>query len=215
MGSQLSRTVPPLSPWNAIAARFPDERDCLASYLALESAEVVAGVKPGNLVNVVNRKRPCGRNPYALWRRDGGTLLAASELAVLELLDRRSSLLLYIFREDLLQELLDRKPVAAILERCGYREPANLQATLADLQLRLRSGSFPHEIGIFLGYPLKDVLAFMGQITLPFACQGPWKIYGNPRQSLELAERFRECRCRMAFRLAGCDDPALCLQEAA
>jgi hypothetical protein len=102
-----------------------------------------------------------------------------------------------------------------MLARRGYREPANLAATLAQLQGRVRAASFPHEIGIFLGYPLKDVLAFMGEIDLPFACQGPWKIYGNPRQSLELAACYRQCRCRMALRLTACGDPAECLREAA
>jgi hypothetical protein len=209
------RLASPYPSWHAIASRFPDARDCLASYLALEGAEVVAGAKPGNLVNVVNRRRPCGRNPYELWRAHGAPLLAESGLAALELHDRGNALLLYIYRRDLLQEVLSRKPVATMLARHGYREPTDVPAALARLQARAREGSFPHEIGIFLGYPLKDVLAFMGEIDLPFTCQGPWKIYGNPRQSLELAACYRRCRCRMALRLAADVDPVRCLQLAA
>ncbi len=202
-------------PWNVIAAHFPDERDCLASYLALEGAEVVAGVKPANLINVANRRRPCGRNPYELWRAHGSALLTGTGLSAAELHDRGNALLLYIYRRDLLQKILDRQPVAALLAGRGYREPANLPLALAELRLRVETGDFPHEIGIFLGYPLKDVLAFMGEISLPFACQGPWKIYGDPWQSLELAAQHRDCRCRMAQRLSSCDDPAQCLRQAA
>jgi hypothetical protein len=55
----------------------------------------------------------------------------------------------------------------------------------------------------------------MGQIALPFACQGPWKIYGRPEQSLELADRFRQCRCRMANLLLSNIDPVACLRQAA
>jgi hypothetical protein len=201
--------------WRTLAPLFPDERDCLASFLALEGAETISGVKPGNLVNVANRLRPCGRNPYELWRGHGAALLAGTELEALELDDRGGSLLLYLYRRDLLQRILDRKPVAAILDKCSYQEPANLSLTLAQLQARVKGKSFPHEIGIFLGYPLKDVLAFMGQIALPFACQGPWKIYGRPEQSLELADRFRQCRCRMANLLRSNIDPVACLRQAA
>lgn len=47
--------------WQELSRRFPHDRDCLASYLALETAEVLEGVKPANLVNVVNKRRSCGR----------------------------------------------------------------------------------------------------------------------------------------------------------
>ena len=93
-------------------------------------------------------------------------------------------------------------------------QPDNAVARTKGL-LRVQANDFPHEIGIFLGYPLKDVLAFMGQVRLAFSCQGPWKIYGKPDQSLELADRYRHCRCRMAVRLQECTDPAECLREAA
>ena len=52
------------------------------------------------------------------------------------------------------------------------------------------------------GYPLKDVAAFMGWVSLPFSCQRLWRIYGDPRRSLQLAQRFTHCRNRMARRLA-------------
>lgn len=41
----------------------------------------------------------------------------------------------------------------------------------------------------------------------PAACQGPWKIYGDPCKSLELAEAHRKCRCRMSIQLASGVDP--------
>ncbi len=207
--------LPPHPYWRALSARFPGERECLASFLALESAEVIAGVKPGNVVNVANRKRPCGRNPYKLWHTHGATLLADTDLEARILDDRGSSLLLYLYRRDLLQDVLDRKSVAAVLDKCRYREPASISVSLTQLQERIATGKFPHEIGIFLGYPLKDVLAFMGYIDLPFACQRLWKIYGKPEQSLELADRYRQCRCTMAKRLQGCADPESFLRPAA
>lgn len=213
--SKPQKLVPTPLPWHLLARRFPDERACLASFLALEGAEVIAGVKPGNLVNVANRERPCGRNPYELWHSHSVTLLTGTELQARVLLDRGSSLLLYLYRSDLLQKVLNRPPVATILGNCGYRNPLNIAASLDRLQTSVARGAFPHEIGIFLGYPLKDVLAFMGCIDLPFACQGPWKIYGKPEQSLELADRFRQCRCHMSGRLQSCADPETCLQRAA
>jgi hypothetical protein len=198
--------------WHDLAGRFADERECLASFLALEAAEVLDGEKPANLVNVANRRLACGRNLYRMWRRHGDILLGQGELAVRELADRGDSLLLLLYRPQSLAALLARPNVAGFLRKAGYTEPADPQTSLAELQSRISAEGFPHEIGVFLGYPLKDVAGFMGWAPLPFTCQGPWKIYGDPTGSLGLAESFRQSRCRMARRLARCATPVDCLQ---
>ena len=67
---------------------------------------------------------------------------------------------------------------------------------------------------VFLGYPLKDVIGFMGWAPLPFSSQGPWKIFGDPRESLGLAEAHRRSRSRKARQLDRCGDPIKCLEVA-
>lgn len=198
--------------WQELAGRFADERECLAAFLALETAEVLDGGKPANLINIANRRRACGRNFYRIWRRHGATLLRQSGLAVRELADRGSSLLLLIYRPQALSTLLARPNVVGFLRKAGYAQPADVQLALKELQSRISAAGFPHEIGVFLGYPLKDVAGFMGWAPLPFTCQGPWKIYGDPTGSLGLAETFRQSRCRMARRLSCCATPVDCLQ---
>ena len=198
--------------WQELSRRFPDDRDCLASFLALETAEVLEGAKPGNLINISNRNRSCGRNLYRLWKKYGADLLDESGLEVRELVDRGSSVLLYLYRPDQFKALLARKSVSVILGKAGYREPGDPEKTFLELESRLSRGGFPHEIGIFLGYPLKDVIGFMGWAPLPVACQGPWKIFGDPSESLRLAEAHRECRCRMSQQLTSGCKPQDCLQ---
>jgi hypothetical protein len=211
---QTASELPRQMVWRHIARRFEDDRECLASYLAMEAAEVLEGVKPGNLVSLSSRPQACGRSMLDLWRRHGQELLAGCGLAAEELAAQAGSILLYIYRPEELQRLLARTSVRVILEKAGYDGPVGPGELFAGLREKMTGGQFPHEIGIILGYPLKDVVAFMGWVTLPFACQGPWKIYGDPRPSLELALRFRECRCRMAGRLAS-GSPLECLGKAA
>ena len=196
--------------WRDLAARFCDPRECLASYLALESAEVIAGVKPANLISISNQAYPCGRNPYQLWKRWGHEIVEATSLDVHVLTDRGNSVLILLYQPEALHALLGTSAVRAILRRAGYTEDMNLHTLLGRLSNRISSGTFPHEIGIFLGYPLKDVVGFMGLARIPFTCQGPWKIYGNPDASLKLAETFRWCRNRMADGLINCTSPFEC-----
>lgn len=199
--------------WSSIAGRFPDEKECLAAYLALETAEVLAEAKPAALLGIPNRQRACGRNLYTLWKSHGNDLLVDSPLEVCELVDRGNSLMIFFYHKELFHRHVGRRDIVALLRRAGCRAPFTVDAILSHLAEQSRDGSFPHEIGLLLGYPPKDVAAFMGWIRLPFACQGPWKIYGNPVESLRLAERFRRCRSKVAERLSLSSSAIQCLGD--
>lgn len=200
--------------WHEFAERFSDEKECLAAFLALETAEILEGAKPANLLSIVNRTRPCGRNLHQLWQRHGAELLGQSGLHVKVMAERGSSTLLLIYHRAALRQVLARPNVRALLAKAGHEEPADLDSTLARLQEGFRGSGMPHEIGALLGYPLKDVAGFMGWAALPNSGQGPWKIYGAPEKSLRLAEEFLDCRCRMARRLSCCASPVDCLKLA-
>lgn len=197
--------------WIDIADRYPVDRDCLAAFIAFEAAEVLDGMKPSSLINLTDRPRRCGKNLLAVWKAHGETILQDTPLEVRVMAERRGSLLLLFFNRSALDNLLVNKSVIAILDRAGYRGERHVDALLSRFAARFGSGAVPHEIGIILGYPLKDVAGFMGLGRLRFSCQGPWRIYGNPVESLLLASRHRQSRYRMAGRLmAGCG-PYECL----
>ncbi|WP_026840578.1 DUF3793 family protein [Citrifermentans bremense] len=201
--------------WQDFSPLYTEDRDCLASFLALELAEVLQEAKPANLVCLANKRRSCGRNLYLLWKEHGQALIEASGLKVRVLADRGSSVLLLLYSQSALGALLDQKSVRVILQKAGYPEPDRFEAVLSELEHRVEGEGFPHEIGVFLGYPLKDVVGFMGWAPLSFTCQGPWKIFGNPVPSLELAENHRKCRCEMSLQLASGCNPLDCLKRTA
>jgi len=197
--------------WMDIAGRFPDDRDCLAAFIAFEAAEVLSGVKPSALINLPDRQRSCGKNFFSIWKEHGQDLIRESSLEGTILVERRGSLLLFLYDRGALCRLLAEKKVVAMLRRAGYTGELELDSLLSELGARFVSGVVPHEIGIILGYPLKDVAGFMGISRRQFSCQGPWKIYGNPKESLRLAETHRQCRSRMAGRLLSGWEPYQCL----
>ncbi|GFO64727.1 DUF3793 family protein [Geomonas paludis] len=199
--------------WQDFAGLYPTDEACLASFLALELAEVLQGAKPANLVCLSNKRRSCGRNLYLLWKEHGAALLEESGLKVRVLDDRGSSILLLLYSQEALGALLAQKSVRSILDKAGYDNVHDFDAVLDELEARVTGEGFPHEIGVFLGYPLKDVIGFMGWAPLAFTCQGPWKIFGKPEQSLRLAECHRECRSRMSQRLASGCNPLDCLRD--
>lgn len=199
--------------WLEVTWNFPDERDCLASFLALEAAEVLAGVKPANLVQLRNRRQPCGRNLHQLWQAHGATLLADSPLEALSLRQKDSGDLMLFYYPDLLQTHLHQPETAAFLEEQGYQS-TDLANALAELKRRFQAlDEMPHEIGIFLGYPLKDVAGFMGCSNKPCTACRQWRIYGDPATSLALSDNYAECRRGMAAQLCGMRDPVALLHD--
>jgi hypothetical protein len=121
---------------------------------------------------------------------------------------RESALLLLCYNTDQLERHLSHPGIRALLAKSGYDTTTTSAELLIELGCRFNGkNSFPHEIGLFIGYPAKDVAAFMGLITIPFTCQGPWRIYGDPRQSLRLADTYRQSRMDMSCILNRCSSP--------
>ena len=76
----------------------------------------------------------------------------------------------------------------------GYGDTSP-DGVLAFLRQRLaESPCFPHEIGVFLGYPLSDVIAFMRDGGRGCRCSGCWKAYTNECEAMRIFQRYKACR---------------------
>ncbi|MFO7832292.1 MAG: DUF3793 family protein [Desulfuromonadaceae bacterium] len=187
--------------WMSVATDFPDPRECLAAFLVFGSAEVLAGVKPANLVRISNRTFGCGRNMYNLWHEYGAALMQESHLEAMPLHESPSSTLLLLYDPALLQRRLTSRSAATFLRALGYPTTDAMDETLLQLKTRFVGTALPHEIGVFLGYPLKDVAAFMGHKKLPVSAQRLWKIYGRGHRSEALADLYQLHHTRIARQL--------------
>ena len=199
--------------WVDVAGLFPAPKDCLAAFFAVAAAEVLSGTKPANMIRVPNQRLPCGRRMYRLWQNFGADLLQNSPLSVWPMQTEKNSVLLLIYRSDLLERRLRGKTMQAFLVRHGYSRPLTLEKTLQHLQDSFKEG-IPHEVGMFLGYPLKDVKGFMSQESEPSQDRGMWRIYGPSARSLRLNDLYRSKRLEMIALLATGRIPLQLLQAA-
>lgn len=101
--------------------------------------------------------------------------------------------LCYLYRERQLADTLRGAREAAFLRSSGYRSLC-VQDALNTLCCRLaRGGEFPHEVGLFLGYPLSDVIAFIQNKGRGCVCCGCWKCYGDAREAERVFARYDKC----------------------
>ncbi len=104
-----------------------------------------------------------------------------------------STALIYLYRYSLLKDELSRPEVISFLENYGYSN-FNIDDVLEQLDIRINENNgFPHEIGVFLGYPLQDVIAFIQNKGQNYSFCGYWKVYSNTNESMKKFDLFDKC----------------------
>lgn len=101
--------------------------------------------------------------------------------------------LIYVYRRKKLETDLAQEGVQALLCGCGYCD-VKCENCLERLKTRFfQYENFPHEVGVFLGYPLQDVTGFIEQKGKNYKFSGQWKVYGDACEMQKVFRRFEKC----------------------
>lgn len=120
----------------------------------------------------------------------------------------RERSLLLVYRPELLEAALDQPLARVILAGRGYPVDGPLPWLLRRLMDRLEGeGDFPHEVGLFLGYPPEDVLGFLADSD-GTGCKlcGTWKVYHDVEGAKRQFHLYDRCRDWLLRRLDGGTD---------
>ena len=142
-------------------------------------APVLTGIKTGGLFNT------CELDPHTICKE---TVKARKRLRRFGI-DIRLFFtggkmpLVYVYRPDALARDLADPEVQAFMTPLGY-STFDVQSALVQLAKRLRkSDGFPHEIGLFLSYPLDDVKSFVEFGSRCCKFSGHWCVFHNEDQA--------------------------------
>ena len=81
-----------------------------------------------------------------------------------------------------------------IILKCKGYDCTNLSQCICRLIQKLQSDpDFPHEIGLFLGYPAEDVKGFIENKAACSKCSGCWKVYGDEQAARILFKKYKKC----------------------
>lgn len=149
----------------------------------------LAGIKPGNLFTATyDDSEQLQKELDVLANR-----LSAKGVKILSLRQKQGRALLYFYRPCLLKECLRHLGARLLLQQRGY-PPDQPQRCLKKLWQHLQTESdFPHEIGLFLGYPPEDVQGFIEQKACNSKCTGYWKVYGDQKKAEQIFDRYKKC----------------------
>lgn len=149
----------------------------------------LAGIKTGSLFTCTMTSR----DELAGDIRKMNRKLVPKGLRVLLLRIRNDRALIYVYRPSGLKKDLEDKQAKMLLEKHGYT-PQKADRCVIQLINRLKNcQEFPHEIGLFLGYPPEDVSGFIDNKACGHKCVGCWKVYGDEVLARKTFERYEKC----------------------
>lgn len=166
-----------------------DRKVRLGFQVILQCAPFLKGLKVSGLISMENES-------YSELEE----MFSGMEINFYKLSCSEGKCLVLFYRPDELEAHVNEAPARELIAQYGYRE-MNLQQMLERLTGRVKECSekgmeFPHEIGVFLGYPIEDVKGFIEKEGRESLMTGYWKVYSDPngaRMIFKEYDRAKEC----------------------
>lgn len=162
----------------------------LEKYLIEHCSPTLASIKSGNLFNV--SKEAVGDIKENIKKLNG--LLGNKGIEIKEIKESKDRVLVYVYRKDKLINDWHKSGVKSFMKSQGYPS-IDVDECIDILRKKLMcSEDFPHEIGMFLGYPLGDVIGFIRNKGKNCKCVGCWKVYCDECKAQKIFAQFAKCK---------------------
>lgn len=157
----------------------------------------LAGIKTGNIFSCQVKSKSDLCQSLRNWNR----MLVKRGLRIIPLRFKDNRALVYMYRPKQLSRDLANTEAKELLGKYGYDTEISFRC-LSHLVKRIaESEEFPHEIGLFLGYPPEDVCGFINN-NAECKCVGAWKVYGDEVKARRLFEKYKKCTSSYCQQLA-------------
>ncbi len=151
-------------------------------------APTLAGIKTGSLFSL-HFTADDYRHDIAVFNRT----MRDKDIRIIPLKVCETFVLIYMYRPEMLARDLKDPEAISILRRFGY-PVSSTNRCVAGLAKRLNSSPvFPHEIGLFLGYPPSDVDGFIENPDEGYSAVGYWKVYSDVAKARRLFDSYKKC----------------------
>ncbi|OFI06782.1 hypothetical protein CLOACE_07650 [Clostridium acetireducens DSM 10703] len=152
-----------------------DDKEYLFAILLYFIAPTIHGVKPSTIVTLKHQ----GRNLNSLWNKHKEEFKNSYNVEFYEIKsDNESTTILFYHLEELTNTLKCNENLV-FLNKFGYTEDMTVEECIEYLKSRFDFNGCPHEMGIFLGIPIEDVITFMENPDKKCVMCGYWKVFNN------------------------------------
>jgi hypothetical protein len=166
-----------------------DDLEYLCSVIIRNAGPTIKKHKTSSLINFSNSNR----NLNNIWERYKDVVKAKLDIDYFELKrDTTNTFVLFYNKDKIIQSISDNKNME-FLKRFGYNEKMDINQCLSLLGKRFEN-MCPHEIGIFLGYPIEDVVSFVDYPNSKCKMVGYWKVYHDIEKAEIIFNKYDEIK---------------------
>lgn len=158
-------------------------------YIVRNCAPTLAGIKTGSLFTCPFENKDVFLDSV----RQMNKRFASKGLHLLPLRFSDKNALIYLYRPAKLRLDLSQTTAAELLKRSGYNTDSCEKCVVHLVKKLQQTEDFPHEIGLFLGYPPEDVCGFIEQGPDLCKASGCWKVYGDEEAAKKKFAQYKKC----------------------
>lgn len=174
-------------------------RDKFDKMLAFYGAPTLIGIKAGTVISLPQQY-------FSDWQKllnEYNRCLECHCVRITLLKKTEKYILIFIYQEKCLEKVLKEHMTEGFLHSIGYHQSMDLLDKIAYLKTRIATQlDFPHEIGLFLGFPFEDVIGFCHNQGKNYKMNGYWKVYGDLAAAKRLFNQYTHCSNDFCERLA-------------
>lgn len=166
--------------------------------LAYHCAPTLFGLKPANLIAHDAIHKHYSDEAFDMAK----AALKIRDVHMARLCSCDQKELTLVYNKTVLEKHLQSPEIWGYLLVHGYPMYGTFDEVITHLKKRIiESGGFPHEVGVFLGYPLEDVMGFIKNKGQNCKFCGYWKVYGDEAQARKLFDAYSSARDEMVMRV--------------
>ncbi|MBU5483974.1 DUF3793 family protein [Clostridium sp. MSJ-11] len=151
-----------------------EDKEYLFARIAYYIAPTLVDHKPSTIITL----NQDGRNCYMLWDLYKEEFKKRYGIECYEMRRKENGITILFYQTQALKDVIYERENMQFLKGFGYEEKMSIEECLGILKGRFES-ICPHEIGIFLGIPLEDVITFIECPNKECLLCGYWKAYSN------------------------------------
>lgn len=167
--------------------------------LVKHCSPTLAGMKTGNMFSCSFTDAAEMKESVRHWNH----LLGQKGLRVLPLKFENQRALVYVYRISRLSCDLKNGTACRLLKERGYETDVPERCIVQLIHKMKGCAEFPHEVGLFLGYPPEDVCGFIENKASGYKCIGCWKVYGNEDEAKKTFAKYKKCTDIYSAQYAG------------
>lgn len=170
-----------------------DDLEYLLFTISYNTSPTIAGEKVSSLLVFRNHG---SRNLYKLWMENKRDIEYYLNIKYFELKNNQDICVVLFYNEELLEKALLDPKNQDFLTKFNYSDFNSILNCLNILKKRYEYVC-PHEMGIFLGYPLEDVVDFIECPNKQCLLMGYWKVYNNEEMAKNQFYKFDSIKSKV------------------